>query len=161
MNDDGTVATQSGAVASNATQHMVSVLLPGILCNDTSIIIEDPKFASPPSSPANSMKTPELINNVDDESKDLEGQHFSAKAGMPPYSIQGDPTESCIITLLAKLINPLEARKLKKSFPRLEEVPFDSAVKYMSTMHSFYVDELEKYLNLNLTNHPLVRGKLL
>lgn len=52
------------------------------------------------------------------------------------WKIAGDPTEGAIVTFAGKLGLTREA--LNKSYPRIEELPFDSARKMMSTFHTNY-----------------------
>lgn len=54
------------------------------------------------------------------------------------YRVMGDPTEGAIVTFTGKLGHTTE--DLNKSYPRVEELPFDSARKMMSTFHKNYID---------------------
>ncbi|QPM68759.1 calcium-translocating P-type ATPase, SERCA-type [Atribacter laminatus] len=47
----------------------------------------------------------------------------------------GDPTELALVELAEK--NGYSAEKIRQDFPRLDEVPFDSKRKMMSTLHEF------------------------
>jgi Ca2+-transporting ATPase len=47
--------------------------------------------------------------------------------------VVGDPTEAALVVLAAKL--GVSARETRRAYPRLAEVPFDSAYKFMSTLH--------------------------
>ena len=47
--------------------------------------------------------------------------------------VVGDPTEAALVVLAAKV--GLDAELTRRQFPRLAEVPFDSAYKYMATFH--------------------------
>ncbi len=49
-------------------------------------------------------------------------------------SITGDPTEGALVVSAAKA--GIDKEKLKKSFPRLDEVPFESERLYMATLHA-------------------------
>lgn len=53
------------------------------------------------------------------------------------FKIVGDPTEGAIVTFAGKLGKT--TNDLNKSFPRVEELPFDSARKMMSTFHKNYI----------------------
>ncbi|WP_326910570.1 calcium-translocating P-type ATPase, SERCA-type [Sedimentibacter sp. MB31-C6] len=53
------------------------------------------------------------------------------------FKIVGDPTEGAIVTFAGKLGKT--TNDLNKSFPRVEELPFDSARKMMSTFHENYI----------------------
>ncbi|HAH63776.1 MAG TPA: ATPase, partial [Treponema sp.] len=50
----------------------------------------------------------------------------------------GDPTEGSIVTFAEKL--GAASEELNKTYPRVEELPFDSARKMMSTFHAGYID---------------------
>jgi P-type Ca2+ transporter type 2C len=47
----------------------------------------------------------------------------------------GDPTEGALIVLAEKL--GIDIGRVRDEFPRIGEVPFDSATKYMATVHTF------------------------
>lgn len=53
------------------------------------------------------------------------------------YKIIGDPTEGAIITFAGKLGQTSE--QLNMIYPRVEELPFDSSRKMMTTFHSNYI----------------------
>lgn len=55
------------------------------------------------------------------------------------YKIIGDPTEGAIITLGEKLGKT--KNELSNLFPRINELPFDSSRKMMSTFHSNYIKD--------------------
>jgi Ca2+-transporting ATPase len=48
-------------------------------------------------------------------------------------SVIGDPTEAALVVLAAKL--GVDAEETRRALPRVAEVPFDSAYKYMATFH--------------------------
>jgi Ca2+-transporting ATPase len=50
------------------------------------------------------------------------------------WSIRGDPTEGALIVVSAKA--GLSAQKLNDEFPRIDEIPFSSERKRMTTIHS-------------------------
>ncbi|MGD9568798.1 MAG: cation-translocating P-type ATPase [Sedimentibacter sp.] len=54
------------------------------------------------------------------------------------YKIIGDPTEGAIITFAGKLGQTAE--QLNMIYPRVEELPFDSSRKMMTTFHSDYIN---------------------
>lgn len=54
------------------------------------------------------------------------------------YKIIGDPTEGAIITFAGKLGQTAE--QLNMIYPRVEELPFDSLRKMMTTFHSNYIN---------------------
>ena len=54
------------------------------------------------------------------------------------YVIKGDPTERCIFDLSIQLTGaPQAVKQLINAHSRLEEIPFDSATKYMATLHGY------------------------
>lgn len=61
--------------------------------------------------------------------------HLDNSSGL--WRIVGDPTEGAIVTFSGKLGKTRE--ELNKEFPRIEELPFDSARKMMSTFHKNYI----------------------
>lgn len=54
------------------------------------------------------------------------------------YKIIGDPTEGAIITFAGKLGQTAE--QLNMIYPRIQELPFDSSRKMMTTFHSNYIN---------------------
>lgn len=54
------------------------------------------------------------------------------------YGILGDPTEGALITFSGK--QGIDEKKLEEEFPRVEEIPFDSERKMMSTFHKNYFE---------------------
>ena len=48
-------------------------------------------------------------------------------------AVVGDPTEAALVVLAAKV--GVDAELTRRAHPRLAEVPFDSAYKYMATFH--------------------------
>jgi Ca2+-transporting ATPase len=48
-------------------------------------------------------------------------------------SIHGDPTEGALVVVAAKA--GIDKDKLEKTFPRLDEIPFQSEKQYMATLH--------------------------
>ncbi len=53
-------------------------------------------------------------------------------------AVVGDPTEAALVVLAAKL--GVDAEETRRAYPRVAEVPFDSAYKYMATFHHLPVD---------------------
>jgi Ca2+-transporting ATPase len=49
------------------------------------------------------------------------------------WNILGDPTEGALVVVAAKA--GLDKEKIEKSFPRLDEIPFQSEKQYMVTLH--------------------------
>lgn len=58
--------------------------------------------------------------------------HLSSQDGRT--TLVGDPTEGALVVLAAKA--GLEPESIRAEFPRVNEVPFDSATKIMATMHA-------------------------
>ncbi|MGB4440087.1 MAG: HAD-IC family P-type ATPase, partial [Sedimentibacter sp.] len=61
--------------------------------------------------------------------------HLDNSSGM--YKVVGDPTEGAIVTFTGKLGKTTV--ELNNEYPRVEELPFDSARKMMSTFHTNYI----------------------
>lgn len=55
------------------------------------------------------------------------------------YKIIGDPTEGALVTLAGKA--NIVKSEINKNYPRIEEIPFDSERKMMSTFHKNYIPE--------------------
>src|SRR5699024_3121975 len=55
------------------------------------------------------------------------------------YRIIGDPTEGALVTLAGKA--NIRSKDINNSFPRLEEIPFDSDRKMMTTLHENFIPE--------------------
>ena len=54
-------------------------------------------------------------------------------------NVIGDPTEAALVVLAAKL--GVDAEESRREYPRVAEVPFDSAYKFMATFHNVPSDE--------------------
>ena len=52
--------------------------------------------------------------------------------------VVGDPTEAALVVLAAKM--GVDAEQTRRTYPRLAEVPFDSAYKFMATFHYLPID---------------------
>jgi P-type Ca2+ transporter type 2C len=61
-------------------------------------------------------------------------------------AVIGDPTEAALVVLAAKL--GVNAEETRRAYPRLAEVPFDSAYKFMATFHRVSVDGAEHVIEL-------------
>ncbi|WP_413768500.1 cation-translocating P-type ATPase [Rhodococcus pyridinivorans] len=60
--------------------------------------------------------------------------------------VVGDPTEAALVVLAAKL--GIDAPLTRRSYPRIAEVPFDSAYKFMATFHHLPVDGATRFVEL-------------
>ncbi|MEF8728276.1 MAG: HAD-IC family P-type ATPase [Accumulibacter sp.] len=72
------------------------------------------------------------------------------------WEIVGDPTEGALLVVARKA--GLDERTLQKLFPRLDEIPFDSARQYMATLHdidgarvAYFKGALEQLLSRSLS----------
>ena len=65
---------------------------------------------------------------------DAQLEHAGEQAGQETYRMIGDPTEGAI--LVAALKAGASAKSLNKSYPRKQEIPFDSTRKRMVTIHA-------------------------
>src|SRR4029453_11162697 len=61
-------------------------------------------------------------------------------------AVIGDPTEAALVVLAGKL--GVNAEETRRAYPRLAEVPFDSAYKFMATFHRVTVDGVEYVIEL-------------
>jgi Ca2+-transporting ATPase len=64
--------------------------------------------------------------------------------GSNTYDVIGDPTEGALIVLAGKA--GLTRQKLESTFPRVNEIPFDSRRKLMTTIHRTDADEHIAYV---------------
>ena len=104
--------------------------LPGILCNDSSLIINADGGSIEASVPV--AEGDIELAPVATETVDAEAVGDSSRG----YVIKGDPTESCIFEMAVQLLGaPQAVKQLLTSHARLDEVPFDSATKFMATLH--------------------------
>jgi len=55
------------------------------------------------------------------------------------YKVVGDPTEGALITLGHK--GKILKKNMNKKYPRIEEIPFDSGRKMMTTFHKNYIPD--------------------
>jgi P-type Ca2+ transporter type 2C len=61
-------------------------------------------------------------------------------------TVVGDPTEAALVVLAAKL--GVDAVETRRAYPRLAEVPFDSAYKFMATFHHYPADGTPQIIEL-------------
>jgi len=117
------------ALSSDKSIEAVRCLLPGILCNDSTLIIGADEAACPVEGTGGDME----MANISDKN--------AASASAPEYTVDGDPTERCILDLAVTLMGaPQATKQLLNANPRLAEIPFDSATKYMATLHALTPD---------------------
>ncbi|PTR26530.1 Ca2+-transporting ATPase [Rhodococcus sp. OK519] len=60
--------------------------------------------------------------------------------------VVGDPTEAALVVLAAKM--GVDAPLTRRTYPRVAEVPFDSAYKFMATFHRLPVDGTTRFVEL-------------
>ncbi len=65
-------------------------------------------------------------------------------AGQDTWQMIGDPTEGALVVLAAKA--GLWRKEVEAEFPRLDEVPFDSKRKRMTTIHQLPDGQFEAYI---------------
>ncbi|HEY5854078.1 MAG TPA: cation-translocating P-type ATPase [Aldersonia sp.] len=61
-------------------------------------------------------------------------------------AVVGDPTEAALVVLAAKM--GVDAEQTRRTYPRLAEVPFDSAYKFMATFHHLPIEGASRFLEL-------------
>ncbi|MEV4637574.1 cation-transporting P-type ATPase [Actinoplanes sp. NPDC049548] len=72
-------------------------------------------------------------------------------------AVVGDPTEAALVVLAAKL--GVDAAETRRAYPRLAEVPFDSAYKFMATYHRYAVDGTHQVIELVKGAPDVVLGR--
>ncbi len=68
----------------------------------------------------------------------LEPMGLANDAAVHDGEIVGDPTEAALVVLAAK--GGLDVDEMRREFPRVGEVPFDSDYKFMATFHEMEAD---------------------
>jgi P-type Ca2+ transporter type 2C len=68
----------------------------------------------------------------------LEPMALANDAALHDGEIVGDPTEAALVVLAAK--GGLDVDEMRREFPRVAEVPFDSDYKFMATFHEMEAD---------------------
>eukprot|EP01039_Chlorochromonas_danica_P004091 gene4091-4477_t len=109
---------------------VMSCVFAGVFCNDSSLILSNAAISP--------LSADDMENG--DKEEDL-------------FTVQGDPTESCLLSLAAKNYPPVEVKEWTKKYTRIAEVPFDSATKFMATMHIFPLEQFRQWLpNTTITS---------
>jgi len=102
-----------------AEKPIIPLITPGIFCNDTIIRLKE---------------------------QEQQEQEHDVEAGEESFEIDGDPTEACIFELAVKHYQARGLKDLLKKFERIDEVPFDSATKFMATLHRVPLSDLPQIL---------------
>jgi Ca2+-transporting ATPase len=68
------------------------------------------------------------------------------------WELVGDPTEGALVVLAAKA--GIDVAELRSSHPRLAVVPFDSANKFMATVHEMNTDAGERVVRILVKGAP-------
>lgn len=121
MSDGGLLINSNNSHEIYSNDAIVSMIYPGLFCNAGSILLQN--------------------NNVNNNPLDIE---YGSNSSIENFIIEGDPTETCILTLGAQQLTAIELKSLKAKYPCLGEVPFDSATKFMATLHKIPKVELMK-----------------
>jgi len=83
---------------------------------------------------------------------DAELKVTKREGGKETYQMIGDPTEGAIIVAAAKADKHYEA--LSKAYPRVQEIPFDSVRKRMTTIHKILEPKDEDFSPFHTGNLP-------
>jgi magnesium-transporting ATPase (P-type) len=130
-------------LSASAVAEVIGYILPGVLCNDSTLLVTSDRATSPASSP--SKRSP-AASPGDIELGALGQTGASSPQGAKKddgkgYEVEGDPTERCILELAVALQQaPQATKQLLSRNARLQEIPFDSATKYMATLHALTPD---------------------
>ena len=66
--------------------------------------------------------------------------------------IVGDPTEAALVVLAAK--GGIDATTTRQRYPRIAEIPFDSAYKFMATFHNVTDGSGNEIVRCNVKGAP-------
>jgi magnesium-transporting ATPase (P-type) len=122
---------------SEADPSLLSLILPGIFCNDTILrITEDSHEES-------------VTANGD---MDVESGYTNES-----YHLEGDPTESCLFELALHQMKPSLLKNWLKAYSRVDVLPFDSSNKFMATLHT--VPSSQNEILRHFSSNHLHRGE--
>jgi magnesium-transporting ATPase (P-type) len=127
---------------------VLGALLPGLLCNDSTIRIsgEPTERQSEHDHEHNAAQSHPHYQQLEATMDDVESGNVPTEE--PNHSdenfvVDGDPTETCIIDLAIKHSHSAETlRQLLVSSARHDEIPFDCSTKYMATVHDIDITVL-------------------
>ena len=154
-------------------EEVYGFIIPGILCNDSSLIIDadiatstsegafksnsdvEHGILSPVLSAASKTHKATTVNATATTTVTTSSTTIPTTA-TSGYVIKGDPTERCIFDLSIQLTGaPQAVKQLINAHSRLEEIPFDSATKYMATLHYMDIAVVARMSGIKLsTNKP-------
>lgn len=109
-------------------------ILPGVLCNDSTLQI-DADAAERRASPNDGAHVGDIELAVSGVAQGEDEKRQQEAAAMDGWRVEGDPTERCILELAALFDTPQSIKQVMSRNPRLAEIPFDSSWKYMATLH--------------------------
>ena len=82
--------------------------------------------------------------------------------GESKWEIYGDPTEGALLVLSSKI--GIHKEEIEENYTRIDEIPFNSKLKYMVTFHKISPDEIHVYIKgapeeiLNLCSKISING---
>lgn len=131
-----------------------TALLPGIVCNDGSILL-----------PTDSVGHHTPIAPLEIEGGDIENQVSAVTAQSSlenneddeKHTMQGDPTETCILSLAIRVKHSAREIKALTKMHRLDEIPFDSSIKYMATLNTVSILTAQALQQIVLSNRNLIK----
>lgn len=142
LSDEGRILSTSNHGSAKAPDRPIveadifRFILPGLLCNDAVIRFGDE-------------------SNKSGRKSQFNGQPAPLPISPDQFAIQGEPTETCIMTLATKVISlttndpTMSARIVSdtcRHYRRLAEIPFDSTSKYMASLHELTKEDCKRWL---------------